>query len=87
MTHKFYKENSIWYIDLPEFLEEGMGSKANLMMVDGADIGTASLGQPGKWSFTTPNLTPGNHSISAVVVRKSDGIKGTPSAGYGITVR
>ena len=58
-----------------------------MVMVDGADIGTASLGQPGKWSFTTPNLTPGNHSISAVVVRKSDGIKGTPSAGYGITVR
>ena len=37
MIKRFYKENSIWYIDLPEFLEEGMGSKANLMMVDGAD--------------------------------------------------
>ena len=37
MERRFYKENNIWYIDLPEFLEEGMGSKANLMMVDGAD--------------------------------------------------
>lgn len=37
MKRRFYKENNIWYIDLPEFLEEGMGSKANLMMVDGAD--------------------------------------------------
>ena len=37
MIKRFYKENSIWYIDLPEFLSEGMGSKANLMMVDGAD--------------------------------------------------
>lgn len=37
MEHRFYKENNIWYIDLPEFLEEGLGRKANLMMVDGAD--------------------------------------------------
>jgi hypothetical protein len=37
MVKRFYKENNIWYIDLPEFLSEGMGSKANLMMVDGAD--------------------------------------------------
>lgn len=37
-TLNFYKENSIWYIDLPEFLEDGLGTKANLMMVDGADI-------------------------------------------------
>jgi hypothetical protein len=33
----FYKENNIWYIDLPEFLEAGLGTKANLMMVAGAD--------------------------------------------------
>ena len=33
----FYKENGIWYIDLPHFLNNGLGTKANLMMVDGAD--------------------------------------------------
>lgn len=33
----FVKEKGIWYADLPEFLEAGLGSKANLMMVDGAD--------------------------------------------------
>ena len=33
----FYKENGTWYIDLPEFLEAGLGTKANLMMVAGAD--------------------------------------------------
>ena len=33
----FVKENKIWYADLPEFLEQGLGTKANLMMVDGAD--------------------------------------------------
>ena len=37
MEKRFYKENGIWYIDLPEFLEQGLGTKANLMMVDGAD--------------------------------------------------
>jgi len=37
MVKRFYKERDIWYIELPEFLEEGLGSKANLMMVDGAD--------------------------------------------------
>jgi hypothetical protein len=37
MKKRFYKENEIWYIDLPEFLDEGFGTKANLMMVDGSD--------------------------------------------------
>jgi len=36
-TLSFVKENGIWYADLPEFLEQGLGTKANLMMVDGAD--------------------------------------------------
>lgn len=34
---RFYKENGLWYIDLPEFIEAGLGSKNNLLMVDGAD--------------------------------------------------
>jgi hypothetical protein len=37
MKKRFYKENGIWYIDLPEFLEQGLGTITNLMMVDGAD--------------------------------------------------
>jgi hypothetical protein len=37
MEKRFYKENEIWYIDLPVFLNQGLGSKANLMMVDGSD--------------------------------------------------
>jgi len=37
MTHRFYKEEGTWYIDLPAFLEAGLGTKANLMMVAGAD--------------------------------------------------
>jgi len=33
----FVKEDGIWYADLPEFLELGLGTRGNLMMVDGAD--------------------------------------------------
>jgi hypothetical protein len=36
-TLSFVKEDGIWYADLPEFLELGLGTKGNLMMVDGAD--------------------------------------------------
>lgn len=37
VSKRFYKENKLWYIDLPEFLEAGLGTKNNLLMVDGAD--------------------------------------------------
>lgn len=36
-TLSFYKEYGIWFADLPAFLKAGLGTKANLMMVDGAD--------------------------------------------------
>ncbi|MFN3999678.1 DUF6717 family protein [Algoriphagus sp.] len=36
-THRFYKEEGRWYIDLPEFLEKGLGTKDNLQMVGGSD--------------------------------------------------
>jgi prepilin-type processing-associated H-X9-DG protein len=32
-----FKKNGLWYADLPEFLALGLGSKANLLMVDGSD--------------------------------------------------
>ena len=34
---KFVKEVGLWYADLPEFLEQGLGTKNNLLMVDGSD--------------------------------------------------
>ncbi len=36
-TLSFYKENGIWFADIPAFLDAGLGTKSNLMMVDGAD--------------------------------------------------
>src|SRR3954470_11592278 len=35
-THRFYRENGGWFIDLPEYLEQG-GQKGDLAMVSGAD--------------------------------------------------
>lgn len=34
--HRFVRENGEWYIDLPQYLEQG-GSKGDLQMVSGAD--------------------------------------------------
>ena len=36
--HRFYKDNEGWFIDLPEFLEMGLGTKGNLAMVAGSDL-------------------------------------------------
>ena len=36
-TLSFYKETGVWYVDLPAFLEAGLGTRTNLMMVDGSD--------------------------------------------------
>jgi hypothetical protein len=47
----FVKDAGIWYADLPEFLEAGLGTRANLMMVDGADTFLDRLSQG------TPNIT------------------------------
>src|SRR5687767_8156397 len=35
-TYKFNKTGHDWYIDLPEYIEQG-GSKSDLQMIDGAD--------------------------------------------------
>ena len=37
MVHRFYKDHEGWFIDLPEFIEKGLGTKGNLAMVLGAD--------------------------------------------------
>ena len=36
-VYKFIKEGAAWYIDLPEYIENG-GSKGDLQMVEGADV-------------------------------------------------
>jgi hypothetical protein len=37
-TNRFYQDpDGRWYIDLPEYIEAGLGNKSNLEMVAGAD--------------------------------------------------
>lgn len=45
---RFIKEVGLWYADLPEFLEQGLGTKNNLLMVDGADTFLDLLSQNGE---------------------------------------
>ena len=41
----YQEEDGRWYIDLPEYIESGIGSKANLEMVAGADTLMSTLAQ------------------------------------------
>ena len=45
----FYKENGLWYADLPQFLELGLGTKSNLLMVDGSDTFLDLLSENGPY--------------------------------------
>jgi hypothetical protein len=45
---RFIKEVGLWYADLAEFLEQGLGTKNNLLMVDGADTFLDLLSENGE---------------------------------------
>lgn len=46
ITKRFYQDpDGRWYIDLPEFIESGLGTKANLEMVAGADTLLSQLAE------------------------------------------
>ncbi len=57
----FYKENGMWYISLPEFINMGLGNKNNLLMVDGSDTFLDIL------SGYEPNTTPDGTKISLIL--------------------
>ena len=38
MEKRFYKKDHLWYVDLPDYIEAGLGTYNNLLMVDGADV-------------------------------------------------
>ena len=63
-TLSFYKENKLWYADLPGFLALGLGTKANLLMVDGADSFLDLLSSNGSHVTVKLSTQPfKNHSI------------------------
>ena len=37
MEKRFYKKNNLWYVDLPDYIDAGLGTYNNLLMVDGSD--------------------------------------------------
>ena len=37
MEKRFYKKDHLWYVDLPDYIDAGLGTYNNLLMVDGAD--------------------------------------------------
>jgi hypothetical protein len=67
-TIGFYKENGIWYADLPDFLEAGLGTRANLMMVDGADTFLDKISAAG--SQTTLKVSSGHFPDAQFQLRK-----------------
>lgn len=69
----FVKEVGIWYADLPEFLEAGLGTRANLMMVDGADTFLYHLAQ-GKPRITLQISTQPFHGWQARMIKIRKGL-------------
>ena len=84
VTKKFYKEDGRWYIDLPEFIELGLGNKNNLLMVDGADtlLDILAGNKPNKSADGTEvNVTFGNepfdghtHTLNKKVMGKNQSL-------------
>ena len=76
MTHRFYQEeDGRWYIDLPEFIESGLGSKANLEMVAGADTLMSKLAQ-GKSEITLQFQDTKFEGYEIELIRSSDSYYG-----------
>jgi hypothetical protein len=97
VTKKFYKENGMWYIDLPEFLEAGLGNKNDLLMIDGADtlLDILAGNKPNKSvNGTELTLTLGNeafdnytHTLTKKLIGKNQDLlvqKGHAPVDYGV---
>ena len=72
-TLSFNKENGIWYANIPEFLEQGLGTKANLMMVDGADTFLDFLSNVG-YHISLKICTEPFEGHEAVLLKESIGL-------------
>ena len=64
----FYKENGLWYADLPQFLELGLGTKSNLLMVDGSDTFLDLLSENG--SYVTVVLSTNTFTAHDIKLEK-----------------
>ena len=64
----FYKENGLWYADLPQFLELGLGTKSNLLMVDGSDTFLDLLSENG--AYVTVVLSTKTFAVHDIKLEK-----------------
>lgn len=70
-TYTFNKEGRDWYIDLPEFIEQG-GSKGDLQMVEGADTMLEIMSNSGSSVVLTIDRTPFNGADVLDLVERCD---------------
>ncbi len=69
---EFYKDHSGWFIDFPEYIEKGYGTKADLAMVQGADDLLDSIGNGNKRvQFTFSNVKMDKARIELVCCAKN----------------
>ena len=71
------------------YVGNALGSDYSVHVLDGTtDLGAATVTENNKtWTLTpAADLSPGSHSFTAVVVRTSDSLQGTPSSAYTINV-
>ena len=76
-TYLFVKEGNEWYIDLPEYLEQG-GAKGDLQMVEGADTMLDRMAERGSTVVLNLAEEPFEGADELVLVEKCD-----PSIGGG----
>ena len=67
-TYEFYKENGLWYIDFPAYIEAG-GKKADLLMVAGADTMLEKLsdGKRVKLTFSADDLPGASIKLTKII--------------------
>ena len=69
---RFYQEeDGRWYIDLPEYIESGVGTKSNLEMVAGADTFLSRLAE-GKTTITLKFEDEPFEGHTINIIRSSD---------------
>ncbi len=76
MDLTFVKEQGRWYVDLPQFLDSGAGTKADLEMVAGADTFCDELSDGGdrlRVTISTEHFPGADFSIKRINNGKKEG--------------
>jgi len=74
-TYRFYKNETGWFVDLPEYIEKG-GTIDNLEMVEGADTMLDIMGEGKREVILSIATTNFENSDPLVLKEKADQLKG-----------